>query len=82
MITAALEGALDKVDYHTHPVFGMMIPASCPGVPSEILDPRSTWSDKDAYDRVSRDLALQFVRNFEKYAPCVSAEILQAAPKV
>ncbi len=82
MITAALNGALDKADYHTHPVFGMMIPADCPGVPSEILDPRSTWADKDAYDRVSRDLALQFVRNFEKYALGISEEILQAAPKV
>lgn len=81
MITAALEGKLDNVAYETHPVFGMEIPLSCPGVPSEILNPRSTWADSAAYDTKARDLALQFVQNFEKYASGVSEEILQAAPK-
>jgi phosphoenolpyruvate carboxykinase (ATP) len=82
MITAALEGKLEAVNYEAHPVFGMMIPVNCPGVPAEILNPRSTWADTAAYDAKSKDLAKQFVQNFEKYASGVSEEILQAAPKI
>ncbi len=80
MITAALEGKLDTVKYMPHPVFGMMMPVNCPGVPSEILNPRSTWADVVAYDAKSKELAGLFVKNFEKYASGVSAEILDAAP--
>jgi phosphoenolpyruvate carboxykinase (ATP) len=82
MITAALEGKLDDVAYEAHPVFGMMMPLECPNVPSEILNPRNTWADKNAYDEGAKKLAKQFVRNFEKYASGVSDEILTAAPKV
>jgi len=82
MITAALNGDLDSVAYEAHPVFGMMMPASCPNVPSEILNPKNTWSDKEAYDAKAKDLAQQFVKNFEKYASGASDEILAAAPKV
>lgn len=81
MITAALKGALDGVEYTAHPVFGMLMPESCPGVPAEILNPRSTWADKTAYDTKSKELATQFIENFEKYASGVSEEILKAAPK-
>lgn len=81
MITAALEGKLDAVGYEAHPVFGMMMPQTCPGVPSEILNPRSTWADTAAYDEKSKDLANQFVQNFAKYASGVTEEILAAAPK-
>lgn len=82
MITAALRGELEGVSYEPHPVFGMMMPLSCPGVPTEILNPRSTWADTAAYDAKSKDLAGQFVRNFEKYASGVTEEILNAAPKL
>lgn len=82
MITAALEGRLSEVSYSAHPVFGMMIPQSCPGVPAEILDPRSTWADKNAYDSAARQLAQQFIANFAKYAAGVAPEVLAAAPKV
>lgn len=82
MITAALEGELDAIAYDEHPVFGMMMPVSCPGVPAEILNPRSTWADTAAYDVKSKELAKQFVQNFEKYADGVHEEILKAAPKV
>jgi phosphoenolpyruvate carboxykinase (ATP) len=81
MITAALEGKLKDVDYEAHPVFGMMMPTSCPDVPADILNPRNTWDDKAAYDEKANQLALQFVKNFEKYASGVSEEILAAAPK-
>jgi phosphoenolpyruvate carboxykinase (ATP) len=82
MITAALEGKLDAVGYETHPVFGMMMPTACAGVPGEILNPRNTWADKTAYDSAVRHLAKQFINNFEKYAAGVHAEIMAAAPKV
>jgi len=80
MITAALEGKLENVALEAHPVFGMLVPVSCPAVPSEILNPRSTWHDKAAYDTAANNLARQFISNFEKYAAGVSAEILAAAP--
>jgi phosphoenolpyruvate carboxykinase (ATP) len=81
MITAALEGKLDNAVYENHPVFGMAIPTECPGVPAAILNPRSTWADKNAYDEKASYLAGLFVQNFEKYANGVSKEILAAAPK-
>jgi len=82
MITAALEGKLDHVEYEQHPVFGMMMPKECPNVPAEILNPRNTWQDKDQYDIKARDLAQQFIKNFEKYASGVNEETLAAAPKI
>ena len=81
-ITAVLKGELDGAEYESHPVFGMLIPTACPGIPTEILNPRSTWADTAAYDAKSKDLAIQFVKNFEKYASGVNKEILQAAPKI
>ncbi|MBS1581860.1 MAG: phosphoenolpyruvate carboxykinase (ATP) [Bacteroidetes bacterium] len=81
MITAALKGELDKVAYKEHPVFGIAFPATCPNVPAEILDPRSTWKDKGAYDKQADDLAKAFNTNFAKYKDGASAEILAAAPK-
>ena len=81
MITAALEGALDKVDYRPHPVFGMSIPASCPGVPAELLNPRDTWPSPTAYDEMAGHLANWFTTNFEKYSREInSPEIKAAAP--
>ena len=82
MITAALEGKLDNVEFEAHPVFGMMMPKECPNVPSAILNPRNTWADKNAYDEKAVSLGKQFVKNFEKYAAGVSDEILAAAPKI
>jgi phosphoenolpyruvate carboxykinase (ATP) len=81
MITAALEGTLTDVDYVTDPVFGVQIPVSCPGVPDDILNPVNTWEDKTAFKEKARYLASLFVKNFDKYADGVSAEILAAAPK-
>jgi phosphoenolpyruvate carboxykinase (ATP) len=81
MISAALEGRLDEVGYEEHPVFGMAMPTSCPGLPSGLLNPRSTWPDGAAYDEMANLLAGWFIRNFEKYAADISAEILAASPK-
>ncbi len=82
MITAALEGKLDNVLFEAHPVFGMMMPTECPGVPAEVLNPRNTWSDKNQYDAKAKQLGAEFLKNFEKYASGVNEEILAAAPKI
>lgn len=82
MITAALEGKLDNVEFEAHPVFGMLMPKECPGVPTEVLNPRNTWKDAAEYDAKANDLAKEFVNNFKKYADGVTEEILAAAPKV
>jgi phosphoenolpyruvate carboxykinase (ATP) len=81
MITAAMKGELTQVNYNAHPVFGILMPESCPGVPAEILNPRNTWSDTEAYDKKAQELAALFVKNFEKYASQANDEILSAAPK-
>ena len=81
MITAALKGELNKVEFETHPIFGYQMPKSCANVPSELLNPRNTWADKAAYDAQANKLANMFVKNFEQYASGVDAEILSAAPK-
>jgi phosphoenolpyruvate carboxykinase (ATP) len=67
LLNAALTGALDagKVEHQTHPVFNLAMPKSCPGVPSEILDPRNTWKDKAAYDAAAVKLRDMFRKNFE-----------------
>ncbi|MEO6819889.1 MAG: phosphoenolpyruvate carboxykinase (ATP) [Ginsengibacter sp.] len=82
MITAALEGKLENVEYEAHSVFGMMMPNECPGVPSEVLRPRNTWANKEEYDLKAKELAGMFVKNFEKFAANANEEILAAAPKV
>jgi phosphoenolpyruvate carboxykinase (ATP) len=82
MITAALNGELDNVPYETHPLFGFKMPQRCPGVPFNILNPRFTWHDRQAYDERALALAKEFVRNFSQYAGGVSAEVLAAAPKI
>ena len=81
MISAALDDKLDDITYQTDPVFGLAIPTSCPGVQAEILDPRNTWTDKNAYDTAARTLAQLFITNFEKYAAGVDEETLAAVPK-
>lgn len=81
MVTAALHGDLDKEEYTAHPVFGVLMPKNCPGVPSEVLNPRNTWADKDAYDAQAKKLAELFVENFNLFAD-MPDEIKNAAPKV
>ena len=80
MISAALKGELDTIAFETQPVFGLQIPKKCPGVPDEILFPRDTWKDGNAYDKQLNKLANMFVKNFQQYIDGVSAEIKEAAP--
>ncbi|MCC2546296.1 phosphoenolpyruvate carboxykinase (ATP) [Hymenobacter sp. BT175] len=81
MITAALNGQLENVEFTKHPIFGVAVPASVPGVPTDILDPRNTWADKEGYDKTAASLAEKFVNNFKKYADFANEEILAGAPK-
>lgn len=67
IIKAALAGNLDAVDYETHTILQLQIPTNCPGVPSEILNPKNTWQDKAAYDVAAQKLADEFALNFEKF---------------
>ena len=70
---------LANVEFEVEPAFGLSIPKSCPGVPSEILAPRNSWKDKAAYDKSAAELAARFAKNFEKFdAP---PEIKAAGPK-
>jgi len=81
MIRAILNGSLSSVETKPDPIFGVNIPVSCPEVPPEVLQPRNTWADKDAYDRQAQDLARRFNENFKKYESGVSDEVKKAAPK-
>ncbi len=81
MVTAALTGALDIVKYTHNELFNLDIPTECPNVPSEILDPKNTWIDKDSYDLSARKLAQMFIDNFEKFKN-VSQDIKNAGPKI
>ncbi|MCC7019021.1 MAG: phosphoenolpyruvate carboxykinase (ATP) [Ardenticatenales bacterium] len=81
MLTAALHGDLDGVPTRPDPVFGVAVPTAVPGVPPEVLDPRSTWSDAAAYDAKASELAAMFRANFDKYADGVSAAVRACAPQ-
>lgn len=82
MITAALEGKLNDVEFELDEVFGLSMPKSCEGVPSEVLNPKNTWEDKQAFEEKIKYLAGLFIRNFEKYASGVSPEVLASGPKI
>jgi phosphoenolpyruvate carboxykinase (ATP) len=78
LVNAALDGRLDAVEFITEPAFGLHIPVSCPEVPAEILNPRNSWADKQAYDRQAADLAARFEANFQRFD--ASANIRSAGP--
>lgn len=82
LITAALEGKLSTVDFEQHDVFRVAMPKVCDGVPTEVLNPRNTWTDKDAYDQQATHLANLFLKNFEKFAEGANEEILNGAPVI
>jgi len=82
MITAALNGELENVAFQKHNVFGIEKPQSCPNVPSEILNPRNTWADKDLYDKKALELGKKFKENFAKFEEFANEEILAGGPLV
>ena len=82
MITAILEGELEKVDYEIHPIFGLHMPKYCAGVPTEMLDPMNTWLQKGVYVSKAIQLAHSFHINFDKFASKASEEILNGGPLI
>lgn len=82
LLSAALSGELANVEYIKDPIFGFLVPKECPGVPSEVLTPRNTWVDKEAYDRKARELGQMFAKNFEQYAEFASAEVKASGPQI
>jgi phosphoenolpyruvate carboxykinase (ATP) len=82
MIHAILSGELESTATSQHPVFGFHVPETVRDVPVELLNPRNTWKNPEAYDEKTRDLALQFIENFNEYSDNVSKEICLAGPKL
>jgi phosphoenolpyruvate carboxykinase (ATP) len=80
LLHAALSGGLADAEYRTDRVFGFDVPVAVPGVDSELLDPRSTWRDRAAYDEKARELAAMFRDNFEKFRADAGDEIAAAGP--
>lgn len=81
LITAALEGNLENVEYQTHEIFGLHMPTTCPGVPSEVLNPQNTWENKEQYVEKANHLANEFIENFKQFEEDTPADVLAAAPK-
>ncbi|MCH8343308.1 MAG: phosphoenolpyruvate carboxykinase (ATP) [Planctomycetes bacterium] len=79
-VTGILDGSLRDIKYETHPIFGLHMPQSVPNVPVEVLNPRSTWADKDGYDVKAKELATLFRENDVKYD--IASDVRAAGPKV
>ncbi|MGD8718436.1 MAG: phosphoenolpyruvate carboxykinase (ATP) [Candidatus Zixiibacteriota bacterium] len=82
LLSAALEGVLEKQEFEPDPVFGVLVPKACPGVPTEVLWPKNTWADKAAYDAKALDLARRFAENFKQFEDMASDDVKAAGPKV
>ena len=86
MITASMKcqlGAdINREDYHIHSVFGVAQPRTCPGVPTEVLSPRQTWNNDEAYYKKAHELANAFKENFKKFEEFANDEIKAGGPLV
>ena len=82
LLNAALTGKLNDVEYYQDPIFGFEVPMECPGVPSDVLTPSSSWGDEKEYDRRYKDLAMRFKENFAKFTDHTPVEVIEAGPKV
>ncbi len=80
MVQAAISGDLDRVEMVTDPIFGLRMPTLCPGVPGDVLIPRNTWQDKEAYDMQAAGLAARFKKNFQQFA-LPDDEVRNAGPR-
>jgi phosphoenolpyruvate carboxykinase (ATP) len=80
MVQAATSGALEGVPTTRHRIFNLDVPKRCPGVPDEMLDPQSTWPDKEKYEIEARELARMFADNFERFNDSVPPEVTKAGP--
>ena len=78
LVRAALAGTLKDAPVKQEPYFGLFVPERCGDVPAEVLNARSTWSDKTAYDETARELTKRFEANFKKFEPYVGSEVRAA----
>jgi phosphoenolpyruvate carboxykinase (ATP) len=81
MVQAVLTHQLDTVSWRKDAWFGLDIPQECPGVPSEVLDPRNTWPEASQYDMQVRKLIAKFQSNFAQFEGCVTRSVLEAGLK-
>ncbi|MBL4906281.1 MAG: phosphoenolpyruvate carboxykinase [Sneathiella sp.] len=81
LVNAALDGTLAEVEMEKDPFFGLEMPTICEGVPSDILNPRNTWADKQAYDEKAQHLVNLFIENFEQFTQYVTEDVMKSAPK-
>ena len=81
MVTACLNGELEKSEFELDPIFNVMVPKACPGVPDEQMIPAKQWGDDTAgYEAKAKELAKSFVENFKKYTH-MPADVVAAGPK-
>jgi phosphoenolpyruvate carboxykinase (ATP) len=79
-VRAALSGELTSVSFTPDPVFGVLVPVACPGVPTNLLHPRDAWSDGAAHDKQARRLAELFRNNFKAYEGQAKPDVKAAGP--
>ncbi|GAB4535718.1 MAG: phosphoenolpyruvate carboxykinase (ATP) [Anaerolineales bacterium] len=82
LLNAALDGKLNQVEFYRDPVFGFMVPKTCPGLPEEVLYPATSWPDEKEYWRKYRQLAARFINNFRKFAPDCPPEVAAGGPEI
>jgi phosphoenolpyruvate carboxykinase (ATP) len=80
LIHDVLDGKMDDIEFRNDNIFNFAVPTKCPGVPSEILNPRDCWADKDDYDKNARKLVKAFNENFAKYKNMANKELLSVFP--
>jgi len=80
LLNAALDGSLAGARMDTDPYFGFLVPQEAPGVPQQVLNPRGTWTDPQAYDRQAKKLVGMFQKNFEQFKEAAPAEVVAAGP--
>jgi len=78
MLKAAINGDLDGLEFVKDGFFGLSIPTACPGVPTDVLNPRNTWADKEAYDKQAAHLVHLFQENFKQFADSVDEAVRNA----
>jgi phosphoenolpyruvate carboxykinase (ATP) len=79
LLNAALDGSLARTRFREDRFFGLSIPENVPGIPAEVLDPRQSWADKAAYDRMARELVARFEANFQTFQDAVGDDVRAAA---
>jgi phosphoenolpyruvate carboxykinase (ATP) len=82
MLDAALTGKLENVEYYADPVFGFEVPKTCPDVPDHVMNPASSWPNRDVYVQKYRALASRFIDNIKKFEEGTSQEVINAGPRI